>query len=147
MESITASEQTVKVFLKEYPYAKLYKVAKQPTLICEATKEYIPIEDFIEMFEDMGDMVALLNIEKFIFDKRAMKTFHQPSMEWYFVTWKEDLYRYGLKVHRKILPKDLGWFEEAVKAGRAKIEQDFPDFDITRFDIQYRDSIEEAINS
>jgi hypothetical protein len=36
-------------------------------------------------------------IEKIILDKRALHVFHQPSLEWYYVVWKEQMHAYGLR--------------------------------------------------
>ncbi|MGB0521727.1 MAG: hypothetical protein ACPGJS_02145 [Flammeovirgaceae bacterium] len=131
----------------ESEYAKVYLVEGHKVLICEALKEYIPIENFKYVFLSMAPLVKEHQIEKFIFDKRNLRAFHQPSMEWYFIEWKKQMLEIGLSVHRKILPKKLAWFEQAVQAGRAKIQNDYPDNIIAKLDVQYRNSIEEAIES
>ncbi len=129
----------------EFKHAKLLTVADLPhILIVEASTSYIPIEDFKQIFEAVGSLVPQHNITKLIFDKRNLTVFHQPSMEWYFVEWKEQMYHLGLKTHRKILP-DNAIFKHSVKIGREKIKQNFPQGKFTMMDIQYANSIEEAI--
>ena len=70
--------------------------------------------------------------------------FHQPSMEWYFVEWKEKMYNHGLKTHRKILPKDAV-FRQSVKIGRDKINREYPQGKFHKMDIQYFETLDEAI--
>lgn len=131
----------------ESEYAKVYLVNDTSILICEALKDYIPIEDFKHVFNSMAPIVQEHNINKFIFDKRNLRIFHQPSMEWYFITWKKEMLGLGLTVHRKILPTGLPWFEQAVKAGRMQITQDHPNNIIDKLDIQYRNDVASAIDS
>lgn len=76
-----------------------------------------------------------------------MRVFHQPSMEWYFVFWKQKIYAKGLSVHRKILPQDQTAFCLAVEAGRAKIMSEYKDTVIPLLDIQYKTTVKEAIES
>jgi len=126
-------------------YAKVEVLEGQPDIcIITATASYIPIEEFKSTFEFIGTLVANENIRKLIFDKRKLRVFHQPSMEWYFVEWKEKMYSLGLKTHRKILPEDE-IFRTSVKIGRQKIEENFPDGKFNQMDIQYAESIEKAI--
>ena len=130
---------------KASKYAKI-EVLEGQTDICivTAVSGYIPIEDFKETFEYIGILVQNEGVRKLIFDKRKLKVFHQPSMEWYFVEWKEKMYEFGLKTHRKILPEDEV-FRTSVKIGRQKISTNYPDSKYTQMDIQYVESIEEAI--
>ena len=112
--------------------------------IVEATASYIPIEQFKEIFGAIGKIVEERKITKLIFDKRKLTVFHQPSMEWYFIEWKEKMFEFGLKTHRKILPQDE-IFKQSVKIGREKIKASHPNGKYTQMDIQYSESIEEAI--
>jgi hypothetical protein len=149
LESMTTQEFASYEYelLYEKSYGKVYLLPQQYILICELTASYVPIEKFRKIFTKMGDFVKEHNIKKFVFDKRQLRTFHQPSMEWYFITWKKEMLAEGLTVHRKILPKGEPWFENAVRAGRDKIKRDFPDNVIDQLDIAYRDSLLEAIES
>ncbi|OJJ21847.1 hypothetical protein BKI52_10750 [marine bacterium AO1-C] len=126
-------------------YAKVEVLEDQPDIcIITATSSYIPVEEFKTTFEFIGTLVASEKIKKLIFDKRKLRVFHQPSMEWYFTEWKEAMYNLGLQVHRKILPEDE-IFRTSVKIGRQKIEASFPDGKFKQMDIQYAESLEAAI--
>ena len=114
------------------------------TAVVQATSNYIPIEQFKEIFNFIGKLVAQEGIKKLVFDKRELTVFHQPSMEWYFVEWKEQMFHQGLTVHRKILPNDEV-FRQSVKIGRDKINKMFPDGKFHKMDIGYAESLEDAI--
>lgn len=129
--------------LFENAFGEVYKVCEKVALV-KAKGAYIPIEDFKEIFMEAGEAVSKHGFEKLIFDKRNLKVFHQPSMVWYFVHWKEIMFELGLKTHRKILPKDPV-FRECVKLGRENLEKEYPDAKFHQMDIQYRFSVEEAI--
>ncbi|MGQ9848172.1 MAG: hypothetical protein ACUVQP_11835 [Bacteroidales bacterium] len=127
-------------------YGKVYLLPENHILICELTKEYVPIEEFKEIFNEMIPFIEKYKIKKFVFDKQNLRVFHQPSMEWYFVYWKKEVYEKGLKIHRKILPQNQPAFKLAVEAGRSKIEKEYKTI-IHLLDIQYKDTIKEAIES
>jgi hypothetical protein len=130
---------------QSFKHAILKSVEANPqTLILEATASYIPIEQFKEIFNVIGSIVKEKNITKLIFDKQKLTVFHQPSMEWYFVEWKERMFDLGLKTHRKILPQD-DVFRQSVRIGREKIKSTFPNGKYTEMDIQYADTLEDAI--
>lgn len=114
--------------------------------VVEALATYIPIEQFKEIFMAIGDLVKKEKITKLVFDKRKLTVFHQPSMEWYFVEWKEKMYDLGLKVHRKILPKD-DVFRQSVKIGREKINSLYPNGKFKLMDIGYAETLEDAIKN
>ena len=133
--------------LQQNEIANLYWIPKATTMICEAVHEYMPEDDFKFLFENISTHVAEYHPTNFVFDKRALKAFHQPSMEWYFTEWKAEMsQKYGLKKHRKLLP-NITWFALAVKAGRAELAKKYPDGEFHNLDIQYKDTIVEAINS
>ncbi len=130
---------------KSFKHANILRVTGNTgVMIVEATTTYIPIEEFKTIFNYISDSIAKEPVTKLIFDKRKLTVFHQPSMEWYFVEWKEKMFDLGLKVHRKILPTDIV-FKQSVKIGRDRIKQIFPNGKYNEMDIQYADSIEEAI--
>ena len=132
---------------KTLKHAKLLLVDKHPEIaIVEAISGYIPIEQFKEIFESTTELIQQKKIKKLIFDKRKLTVFHQPSMEWYFVEWKEKMFDLGLKTHRKILPQDLV-FRQSVKIGREKIKSNFPTGKYTQMSIEYAETIEEAIEN
>jgi len=126
----------------ETEYCKIY--CEGNVCVVEATNSYIPITDFKEIFNKVEGFVRKSGINKLVFDKRQLKVFHQPSMEWYFIEWKERMFDLGLRQHRKILPKDPV-FRECVKLGREKIYKLNPQKKFNMMDIQYANTIEEAI--
>lgn len=142
----TKTEMKIEMVLeKSFKHANVLRVADNTeVMIVEATTSYIPIEEFKLIFNYIGDSIAKEPATKLIFDKRKLTVFHQPSMEWYFVEWKEKMFDLGLKTHRKILPPD-NVFKQSVKIGRERIKQIFPQGKYNDMDIQYSDSIEEAI--
>ncbi|MCS5489774.1 hypothetical protein [Algoriphagus limi] len=128
----------------EQKYLRVLKSPELKIILCELLSDYIPIEDFKEAFQQIGEIVKEGDYEKFIFDKRSLRAFHQPTMEWYFIYWKKDMLQYGVKTHRKILP-DEKWFEKMVQIAKDQILQNYPDNIIDQLDIKYCNSIEEAI--
>ncbi|MEM9671919.1 MAG: hypothetical protein AAF992_04950, partial [Bacteroidota bacterium] len=115
-------------------------------IICELKSEYVPIEHFKDIFYKISELVKRGISQKFIFDKRALRAFHQPSMEWYFVVWKKEMYQHGLSLHRKILP-DEPWFQKSVEIAKEQIVKNYPDTIVDKLDIRYCDSIQEAIEN
>ncbi len=135
------------VLYKAIKHARIMLVENHPEIVVlEATSTYIPIGQFKEIFAVITDVVKEKQITKLIFDKRKLKVFHQPSMEWYFITWKEEMYDLGLRTHRKILPADAV-FRHSVKIGREKIKTVFPDGKYTLMSIEYAETIDEAIEN
>lgn len=128
----------------EERYTRVFVNTSRKTIICELLADYVPIEDFKEAFLQIGEIVKSGDFEKFIFDKRSLRAFHQPTMEWYFIHWKKDMLDYGIKTHRKILPAEK-WFEKMVQIAKDQILVTYPDNIINQLDIRYCDSIEEAI--
>jgi hypothetical protein len=128
----------------EERYTRVFVNTERKIVICELLADYVPIEDFKEAFLQIGEIVKNGNFEKFIFDKRSLRAFHQPTMEWYFIHWKKDMLDYGIKTHRKILPAEK-WFEKMVQIAKDQILVTYPDNIINQLDIRYCDSIEEAI--
>lgn len=141
---MTESLEVKTTLVKELKHAHILKVEGQPTLIIEATSGYIPFDAFQKIFDETGKLVIAHKIEKLVFDKRKMTTFHQPSMEWYYTQWKEEMLAQGLKKHRKILPDDQ-LFRHSVAVGREKIFSQYPDAKFTQLDMQYAETIEEAL--
>lgn len=131
--------------IQTFKHAEISIVENQPNIaIVEALSTYIPIDQFKEVFEIVGKLVKERKITKLIFDKRKLTVFHQPSMEWYFVEWKDQMFDLGLKTHRKILPEN-DVFKQSVKIGREKIKNIHPNGKYNLMDIQYSNSLEEAI--
>lgn len=130
---------------KEFKHATIYLLPDQTSVaVVEATANYIPLEHFKEIFNFIGELSSKRKIKKLIFDKRSLSVFHQPSMEWYFIEWKEKMFDTGLTIHRKILPAD-DVFRQSVRIGREKINKAFPLKKYNLMDIQYAETIEEAL--
>lgn len=125
--------------------ASVYTSQGHKIIICRLNRDYVPIEEFKNVFQQIAEIVKTGNYEKFIFDKRALRAFHQPTMEWYFIHWKKEMLKHGVKTHRKILPAEK-WFEKMVQIAKAQILESYPDNIIDQLDIQYCQSIEEAIS-
>jgi len=143
-ETLNPSEtQNFEVAFEER-YARVLTNLEKKIVICELLADYIPIEDFKETFTQIGSIIKSGDYQKFIFDKRSLRAFHQPTMEWYFIHWKKEMLGFGLKTHRKILPAEK-WFEKMVQIAKQQILETYPDNIIDQLDIQYCDSIEEAI--
>ena len=135
------------VLEKKFKHANILRVESQTSIVVvQASVNYIPVEDFREIFNYVGESIKKEPIRKLIFDKTKLTVFHQPSMEWYFLEWKEKMYDLGLRTHRKILPNDEV-FKHSVKIGREKIKQNFPNGKFNLMDIQYAQNIDEAIEN
>ncbi|MEQ8237751.1 MAG: hypothetical protein RIA69_00995 [Cyclobacteriaceae bacterium] len=117
------------------------------TIALIAQADYIPIKNFKQLFQMLGDEIEANPVyTKFIFDKRALRTFHQPSMKWYFMDWKTDMIQYGLNRHYKILP-DLGYFQKAVEAARKPLLKKFPQDVLAKLTIEYSEDVEAALKA
>jgi len=140
------TQLSIKVdLLEKLKHAEISKVVDQPILIIQAKSPYIPLEAFKEIFETVGAFVKMHKINKLIFDKREMSTFHQPSMAWYYTDWKERMIPLGLTKHRKILPDDI-LFRHSVEIGREKIYNKYAGAEFTKLDLKYVESLSEAIS-
>ena len=128
-----------------FDHADVYLIENQPMLVVEATNTHIPIDEFKEIFLKVQEVASEQTIQRVIFDKRKLEVFHQPSMEWYFSQWKEAMLDLGTKTHRKILPNDFS-FRQSVKLGRIKIREKYPDLRTDQLDIQYAESLVEAVS-
>jgi hypothetical protein len=132
---------------KTFDYSRIELLSADHTIgVITATSEYIPINDFKEAFNHITALTKEEGITKLIFDKRNLRVFHQPSMEWYFIEWKEKVYDLGLRTHRKILPDDP-IFRQSVKLGREKIAEKFPNGKYKLMDIQYAENLDSAIEN
>ncbi len=134
-----------KIFESEQ--AACYADEDQKTIGCVLKVEYVPIKKFKETFNALADEVKEAGtFEKFIFDKSALRTFHQPSMKWYFTEWKQELMDYGLYKHFKILP-DIAWFKKSVEVARKPLEKKFPKEVARKLRIEYYESVADAIKA
>ncbi len=132
--------------LASLEHADMLQVNDEPILIVQAKTRFIPLADFKNLFEEAGQWVAKLNIKKLIFDKRSLKVFHQPSMQWYCTEWKEKMADQGLLVYRKLLPEDE-LFRHSVQVGRDAILRKFSHGKYKKLDIQYVEDMAAAIRN
>jgi hypothetical protein len=130
--------------INQYADASLYYNKKLELVLCIADVEYIPIDNFKTIFLGISDMIEKYSIKSLLFDKRNLRTFHQPSMEWYFAIWKPTIKAKGLVNHYKILP-DLEWFVQAVNAGKHEIFNKYDSSILNGISVSYVDSVEKSI--
>lgn len=124
-------------------YCEVTFFAEHLSIVATAKKPFIPEREFKSLFMSIAEFLKEHQAKKLIFDKRNLRTFHQPSMEWYHVHWKPLVAALGLTKHRKILPEDK-LFRKSVEIGREKIKKDHPNFDFDALDIVYVESVEEG---
>ncbi|MCH7403094.1 hypothetical protein ACFOUP_04130 [Belliella kenyensis] len=124
--------------------AKVFANSESGIVICQLLTDYVPIDIFKNVFHRISEIIKKGDYHKFIFDKRSLRAFHQPSMEWYFLEWKKEMLALGLRQHRKILPAEK-WFEKMVMIAKEQIMKNNPDHIIDQLNIKYCDSLEEAI--
>ena len=130
---------------KKFKHASLCWVRDHPHVaLVVAHATYIPIDQFKVAFSSIEELIHDKNITTLVFDKRALRVFHQPSMEWYFTEWKAKMADLGLTRHVKILPDDVV-FCESVKIGRRQIDQKHPNARFHQLSIVYAANIGEAI--
>jgi len=133
----------VSEILLKNDYCEVVCYPEQATVVATTKKRFIPEGEFKKLFMSIAEFLKTHQVNKLIFDKRELKTFHQPSMEWYHVHWKPLVATLGLTKHRKILPED-NLFRKSVEIGREKIKKDHPNFDFDALDIVYVESVEEG---
>ena len=122
-----------------------FEIVKKPSLgIIKAKSSYIPIEEFKSSFMSIAKIVENSDVRAIVFDKQKLDTFHQPSMEWYYIEWKKELAEYGITKHYKILPQD-DFFKMSVDAGKKEIKEKYPDFDFSKFEVIYVNSVDEIV--
>ena len=138
-----AAYNTLKI-INEFEHAAIYLDGVSQSVIIRSKSTYIPIEEFQKIFNFAETLIKEHKINKTIFDKRSLKVFHQPSMQWYFTEWKERLFGLGIKKHIKILPDDFV-FKSSVKIGRDKIDQLFPNALYHQTSIVYAENLAEAL--
>lgn len=112
--------------------------------VLTANASYIPIHQFKSTLEKVVSVVSEKNLNAMIFDKRKLDTFHQPSMEWYYIEWKNELVTKGLTRHYKILPENE-WFQKSVEAGKNEIYKKYPEYNFSSFSVAYVKNIDEAL--
>lgn len=125
----------------------LYKSDRKTAIIITKT-EYLPTDKFRELFSTLTSFMEKQPVSTLIFDKRSLRVFHQPSMEWYYTEWKTVmLQKHGLRNHYKLLPQD-SLFRKSVEIGRSKIlaavAENAP---LKQLNIRNFESLEEALEA
>ncbi len=131
----------------ENNFGRIY-ASQNRILICEIKSSYVPFEEFQILINTCEQVIASIGgCVKFIFEKRALRSFHQPSMEWYYTVWKPKMYQqYGLGIHRKLFPQEK-WFLKCIEAGRHEIRTKFPTSIANSLDVRVCMTLEEAMNT
>ena len=136
--------QATKQHLAEFKHARLWYNEPYCALIVQASSQYLPMAEFVELFHKAEDYVRQYAVKKLIFDKTHMKVFHQPSIIWYHVYWKVEMAGLGLKKHRIILPDDR-LFKEAIHLVKKKIIAEYPQFHLEDYDIKYVETLDQGL--
>ncbi|WP_250630546.1 hypothetical protein [Rhodoflexus caldus] len=132
--------------LADNKYAQVVAHTDISTVVCTLKTDYVPMKDFQDIFVQIGDYIKANPMQKMILDKRNLKVFHQASMVWYHVEWKQEMKQYGLVAYRKLLPDDA-FFRKAVEIARKNILKEHPEFRFEDFDIRYCETMDEALQS
>lgn len=128
-------------------WANYFTCNDSNVILCQMLEAYTPINEFKAMLERKITLIEEFGCDKFIFDKRSINGFHQPSMEWYYLEWKVKMYeQYGLSVHRKLFTEET-WFRKAVQAGRASIRKKDPGSIVHTLDIKIVESFRQGLDS
>jgi hypothetical protein len=133
--------------IRRFPQADICTVAGYPgTIMVRAQAPYIPLAAFREVFDAVASLASDGTINTVVFDKRSLTVFHQPSMEWYFLEWKEAIAAHGVTRHRKLLPDDEA-FQLAARLGKEGLTRGYPGKKFQQLDIRYAESLQEALES
>jgi hypothetical protein len=126
-------------------FGKIYTCNDSNIIICELLLPYTPMDKFMALLQRKALIIQAYGCEKFIFDKRAIRGFHQPTMEWYYLEWKVEMYhKFGLAVHRKLFCQEE-WFLKCIEAGRAEIKRKDPGSIVHTLDIKVSRDLQEAV--
>lgn len=140
---MTKHELVLKMTFKN---ANIYRVKNTSVAVVEASGVYITIEEFKSIFGYMSNFIITHKIQKLVFDKRELMVFHQQSMRWHFIEWKEKMFDHNLIAYRYILPKDPE-FRSKVKKEREHINKIYEDSKFHKMDIKYSDTLNDAIEN
>ena len=127
------------------PEADIFYDSASSTALVITKVNFIPMEAFKDVFTKVSDLVGEEKTRRVIFDKRSLTIFHQPSMEWYYLDWKRQMFEeFQLSRHDKILPKDE-LFQQSVEQARERIYQAHPNHSIQAIKATYFNNLQEAI--
>lgn len=144
-EKKTIAERFTKRYSDEY--GRIYTSNESNTLLCELLQPYTPMDDFMKLLKQQMTVIDMYGCDKLILDQRATRGFHQPTMEWHYLTWKVEAYKkYGLTKHRLIFTDEL-WFRKCIEAAREEIRVKDPGSIVHTLDIKICDTLKDAIDS
>ena len=134
--------------LQEYfrgNYATVSFMPANETAIVSIHGAYIPMTDYQQTLEKLGELVKQEKVQKLIVDARQLVAYHQPSVEWSFLNWKQEMRTHGLNSYRYVLP-NTGEYRRNLEHGIQKIRREHPNTDVLdRMDMAYCRSLEEAV--
>jgi hypothetical protein len=132
--------------LSKFRHAVCYAVkGLSDVIVIKATSGHIPKTQFQEMFIAIGQLISKEGYNKLVCDLSNIQFYHEPTFDWYFMVWKERMFYYGLRTHRIILPlNDL--IRDGVELARQRAYEAFPGEKYWQPDLQYAESIDEAVH-
>lgn len=132
--------------VSKFRHAVCYTVeGLSDVIVIKATSAHIPKTQFQEMFIAIGQLISKGGYKKLICDLSNIHFYHEPTFDWYFMVWKERMFYHGLRTHRIILPlNDL--IRDGVELARQRSYEVFPGGKYWQLDLQYAESIDEAVH-
>lgn len=120
---------------------------QQPTIfICRIERAYIFEQEFKKLLHQCTTLAQKTGCEKFIADMRAVHILQYNSMEWFYLHWKQMMYReFQLGTHRKLYLMQP-WFLEYVEECRKEIYRKSPSNICHHLDIKACTELSQAIN-
>jgi hypothetical protein len=125
--------------------ASIFVSPESKQIVIQSHAPFISGSDFKDTFNSASEAIARYRLKTCIFDKRSLLIFHQPSLIWYYKFWKpQQLEKYGVDDHRKILPKDE-LFKSAVRSGFELVKNRMDTAYLNQITIQYYPNLSDAI--
>lgn len=134
-------------FVERYEDAngRVYIDQDNGTILCELLKPYVSIEGMMQLLKQITNIVELYGCRKLVLDERLVTGFHQPTMEWIYLTWKVEMYhRYHLTSYRHLFNQEP-WFLKCVDAGWAAMRKKEPNSVLHVMDVKSCNSLADAL--
>lgn len=126
-------------------YATVSFMPANETAIVSIHGAFIPMTDYQQTLEKLGELVRQEKVQKLIVDARQLLAYHQPSVEWSFLNWKRQMHEHGLNRYRYIL-SSTGEYRKNLENGLQKIRREHPEPTVLdQMDLAYCQSLEEAV--
>ncbi|EAY31973.1 hypothetical protein [Microscilla marina] len=122
----------------------LYLPSKD-VIVCQLNAD-INITLFKEAILKMGEFIKQHQVKNLVMDKRNMVTLHLPSMQWFYLSWMEQMYKDGLTTFHKILPNNE-LFKFSLQMGKDKIVADNPQVDPAKVETHYYKNLHEVLQN